>query len=183
MHYVSMKYNTNMKVIINSCHGGASFSNEFCLELVRQFPNKIEKICYKTVGVDAEFNNFNDNYDISTNEKYLRCKTNNDIFCIDRHCVNAIRDDQEIIEYIEKKYGTDLKQISGEFSYFVIESITDGFNYEVREYDGLEWIKEVYPYQNVIKELVKIIKDNISGEKLNENMKNYNVFVQELMRE
>lgn len=67
----------------------------------------------------------------------------------------GLRDDPDTIALFEE-WGS--KRSSGHFSKIELDEIPDGVEYDIREYDGQEGVSWTLPKDEIIQELVDIIK-------------------------
>lgn len=119
-----------MKVVINRCHGGFGISDEACQWLI---DNKgwtvtvYENGNYKDPGADlvradtAEYN-FSEKYHLVSDEDEQSLRSNKDLI--------------EVVETLGKKASARLAALG-------IVEIPDNVDWEIGEYDGVEWIQEV----------------------------------------
>ena len=139
-----------MKVVINNKHGGFSLSHEGVMhyakikgielypEMNQQYPS-LKMYTYWTcppdqrpkVLTDQEFYAANDAERKASNEAYGK----NTIYCRD-----IPRNDAALVQTVEEMG----EAANGRHAYLKIVEIPDDVEWEIDEYDGLEWVAEVH---------------------------------------
>lgn len=122
-----------MKVVINSCHGGFGLSKEAMLRYAELKGIKL--------FVHEEDGHFFEHYTLVPWEEYERVartknyKESNKLYFSDR---NIPRNDPVLIQVVEE-LG---KKVNSRFSKLKIVKIPDNIEFQIEEYDGLEWVAE-----------------------------------------
>lgn len=77
-------------------------------------------------------------------------------FSIELEYDSVIRDNQDVIRFMLENGG--LSAFQGMYSKLFIAIIRDDIPYEIEEYDGREDIRPKIPYEQIVKDLIQIIK-------------------------
>ncbi len=130
------------KIVINRCYGGFGLSSDAMKELIRLECPAIKMMTeYEYTGgrLDSFISNekkqsISDGYEVGWIEDVLY-KDGNVYMYEDK-----VRDDPTLIQIIE----TMNEKASGKMSELKIVEIPENIEYEIEEYDGLEWIAEAH---------------------------------------
>ena len=154
-----------MKIVINKCHGGFSLSFVAVKELVKRKKKKVwyyQKIYPKgSTSKNFDYSKWKQKYKQVTKAP----KDKNDIsliFIVTKNlgpeCTDSalnkalqkasdvdffrygVRQDPDLVAVVEK-LG---EKANGSFADLKVVEIPDGVNWQIEEYDGLEWISEVH---------------------------------------
>lgn len=120
-----------MKVVINRCHGGFGISDEACQWLI---DNKgwtvtvYENGNYKNpdadlVRADTAGYDFSEKYHLVSDEDEQSLRSNKDLI--------------EVVETLGRKASAKLAALG-------IVEIPDNVDWEIGEYDGVEWVQETH---------------------------------------
>ncbi len=133
-----------MKVVINKCYGGFGISPLCLWELVQRNAKCVETIPLKEwATIDIE-DDLGANANLPSNIKTyffgapLVDMDTRTVYCLNK---SSARQDLDLIELIETK-GSDW--CSGELAELVVVEIPDGIEWEIEEYDGVEWVSEAH---------------------------------------
>lgn len=176
------------KILISRGSAGFRFSDEFVLHVFKRYQphtaigNKLFASCGKTVIKDGKkfIVTFVDEYEVIsedgfvgdykfvTHEKiydthkstitYVENTCTKDLYFLQKRMLSW-RSIPEVISMVEE-YGID--RASDEYSKLSIAQIPDDYNYKVAEYDGIERVKTVIPYLEIIQNLLDKLNDKDS---------------------
>jgi hypothetical protein len=136
-----------MKVVINNQHGGFSLSKEgyvrYC-ELKGLSCYIVEDTKFKTLGIftcwtvptEERVQDLEDKFytmSMEDRQEYNRKYREQTLSCRD-----ISRSDQALVQLVEE----DSKKYEGRHATLKVVQIPDDVEYEIEEYDGLEWIAE-----------------------------------------
>ena len=133
-----------MKIIINKCYGGFSLSADAIDLYLEKKGEKCFRYTNRTLGEKLiRTNKKNDSWNVHCFIKDLgdgpvEWPKDNDGYFYNR---DISRDDKILVEVVEE-LGSE--KSSGECAKLEIVEIPDGTNYEIEEYDGIEWIAETH---------------------------------------
>lgn len=123
-----------MKVAINKCYGGFQISREGYEWLIK---NKAWKVTdYNKSGRGYE----DDTAQLVKTRDYKTKEWNGDYYLVHDRSGPEIRTNPDIIEMIE----TLKTSVNTSVSKLQVIEIPDGIDFEIEEYDGIEWIAEAH---------------------------------------
>lgn len=146
-----------MKVVINKCHGGFGISNEALLRLIEKKSSIIQKMTIQEYYGGAENQKDKFCYSPDWKEKYKQedkrwHKPFKDgykssyfggqlfkgkfVYFIERD--DEIRNHPDLVEVVKSMK----KEANGEHASLEVKEIPDGIEWQIEEYDGLEWVAE-----------------------------------------
>lgn len=136
-----------MKIVINRCYGGFSISKEALLDLIKRGAACVEKISYQDYwGTDdgiclVEHLGKLEDFE----EGFRACWCDNlykDGFVYSLYSTfenQDIRKDPDLVSLVEEN-GSEF--VSGRCAELAVVEIPDDVDWEIGEYDGVEWIAE-----------------------------------------
>lgn len=149
-----------MKVVINKCYGGFSFSDEFQYHLLLNVPELFQKMKPETYfgskkrfkdvlnntgdGLSKILNDFGDFLGLGSSFgiNVFYEKSTDTIYNLDVSSSEPdFRSNPKLIAALEN-FGLHLA--AGRFAELSIVDIPDGVEFEIQEYDGTEWIAETH---------------------------------------
>lgn len=134
-----------MEVLYCTIHGGFGFSQRALLEIFKKHPELFPDIVTEKPDTPEEFL-------AKANGGYLQDDQGqiHDVSGYDLD-FKILRSDRRIIDVV-KEIG--LEASSECYCDLGIDIIPEGYDYEIHEYDGLEAVYPVFPYKEVISDLV-----------------------------
>jgi len=149
-----MNINQEREVLYSACYGGFSLSLVALQELYKLDRNLFEE----TTKVDNE---------VITEEDFLNEKDSDYLMYHVKDQEGKVRFISEFFEFdrieprvleVLKKLGLNIS--SGRNCKLALKTIKAGYNYEIREYDGLETVIQCLPYELIIHDLINKINNN-----------------------
>lgn len=143
-----------MKIVINSCYGGFSLSNKAIRRIMEI--QGLPCFFYKRVGEDytnciyikCEEIPQDTWYTYALSKDYgskLSCKQFDTIEEEDFSCgMRGINRDDPILIRVVEELGGDKGEAAGDYAKLKIVEIPNDVEWEIEEYDGIEWVSEVH---------------------------------------
>ena len=132
-----------MKIVINKCYGGFGLSSAAIKSLIESKSSLIEKKSVEEYGGGnnpiGESKDVGDGFSTHGYFEGVLVKEGN-VYFLKREYEEDIRDHEDLIKVVE----TLGKEANGRYGSLGIVEIPPGIDWEIKEYDGIEWIAECH---------------------------------------